>query len=522
MSLLTPTASPVSAAPEPPPPPALPPIDVGRNRRALIIGIVVFAVMSLWMGTVSKGFLEADSCTHYTIARHALEEPANLVSVWGRPLCTLSYVFPAVLWGVMGVRVTSLSMAIVSALVTYRIARVQGYRLPALAAILLLAQPLFYMHSFSELTEIPFALVAVLAFWAYQSRQFLAMTLLVAITPSGRPEGFFLIALAAVALMAHRRWYYLVLLPVPLMIWSYCGWLTFNSPPDLPWYLWLKRQWPYAAESAYGSGPWHHFIKLLPVLVSPFVFPVLLPGIWLSIRAGLTRRNVFRDHAARCQFLIALIPLTITVVHAYLWFFGKMASNGELRYLLCVAPLWALLCGRGWEWAWERFKLPAPFLFAALAATGPVYANWYYRVVPLRLYNEDFMCQAAANFYRDTPGLLADYPRVMASGTRVYFMLDRSPSNKAVSAEWGWENVKKVPPGVILIWDKNALTNSDTNLIIPKADVEAAGWIYIGHITYNDETCHLYLSTKTAGGAPTDLKKYGLRPPPPPATKPAP
>src|SRR4051794_20253381 len=139
MSLLSPTAAPVIHAP--PSRPALPPVDARRNRRALVIGIIVFAIMSLWMGTVSKGFLEADSCTHYTIARHALEEPDNLVSVWGRPLCTLSYVLPAVIGGVMGVRVMSLVMAIVSALVTYRIARNQGYRLPAMAAILLLAQP---------------------------------------------------------------------------------------------------------------------------------------------------------------------------------------------------------------------------------------------------------------------------------------------------------------------------------------------------------------------------------------------
>jgi hypothetical protein len=270
-----------------------------NDRLALWLGVAIFAALSLWMAVKSKGFLEADACTHYTIARPALEQPAHLVSVWGRPLCTLSYVLPAVIGGIAGVRVMSLLMAIACALVTYRIARDQGYRLPAVAAILLLAQPLFYMHSFSELTEIPFALAAVLAFWAYQSRQFLAMTILVAITPTGRPEGFFLIALAAVALMAHRRWYYLVLLPVPLMIWSYCGWLTYGSPGDMPWYTWLKRQWPYAAESAYGSGPWYHFIRLLPVLVSPFVFPVLLPGAWLSVRDGLARWSVFRDHRAR-------------------------------------------------------------------------------------------------------------------------------------------------------------------------------------------------------------------------------
>jgi hypothetical protein len=197
------------------------------------------------------------------------------------------------------------------------------------------------------------------------------------------------------------------------------------------------------------------------------------------------------------------------VVHGYLWYFGKMASNGELRYLLCVAPLWALLCGRGWEWAWARFRLPAPFLCAALAASGPVYANWFYRVVPLRLYNEDYMCMAVAKWYRETPGLAADYPRVMATPSRVYYMLDRDAGNAAVSAGWSRANVEKLEPGVVLFWDDvYGMTNSDRNLIVPRPQVETAGWVPAGTITYNDRTCYVYLSSKTATGAPTDPNKY--------------
>src|SRR5690349_9627453 len=141
-----------------------------NDRLALWLGVAIFSALSLWMAVKSKGFLEADACTHYVFARHAIEEPQYLADVWGRPLCTGTYVLPAVIGGVLGVRVMSLALAVISGLVTYRIAVKQGYRLPALAAILLFAQPLFYLHSFSELTEIPFAFVAVLAFWAYQNR----------------------------------------------------------------------------------------------------------------------------------------------------------------------------------------------------------------------------------------------------------------------------------------------------------------------------------------------------------------
>jgi hypothetical protein len=495
--------------------PALPllrPPKPRNNLLALCVGILIFAAMSTWMAIASKGFLEADACTHYMFARHALAEPAYLVDVWGRPLCTGMYAIPAAIGRVMGVRVMSLLLAIAIGLISYRIARKQGYRLPALAPILLFAQPLFYLHSFSELTEIPFAFVAVLAFWAYQSRNYLAMTILVAITPSGRPEGFFLIALAALALICHKRWKYLFILPLPLLLWSFLGWLSWGSPHDLSWYRWLQRNWPYAAKSAYGSGHWYSFILQLPVLVSPMIFPALPIGVLLSVRAGLRkfgeRFAFFTDHTARCQFLIASIPLTILAVHSVLWATGRMASNGELRYLLCVAPLWALLCAQGFEWVWERFRLPAPFIIAGLFATVPIFPNRYYQVVPFKIYAEDHLGLAVAHWYRTTPGLQQNYPKVMASIPAIYFALDLSQNNPQRGESWNRKNAQSPHDGVILFWDINALTNASRDMIVRKEEIDAAGWIWIGNLMYDDKWCNVYLSPRTTSGAPTNPNSF--------------
>ena len=101
-----------------------------RNVLALWVGIAIFASMSFWMAVASKGFLEADACTHYMFARHALAEPSYLVNVWGRPLCTCAYAIPAAIGRVLGVRVMSLLLAVGMGLVTYRIAKKQNYRMP--------------------------------------------------------------------------------------------------------------------------------------------------------------------------------------------------------------------------------------------------------------------------------------------------------------------------------------------------------------------------------------------------------
>ncbi len=57
-----------------------------------------------------------------------------------------------------------------------------------LALIFTLGQPLLFLHSFSELTELPFALVVGLAFLSYQRRRWWWMAALAAIAAAG-PAG---------------------------------------------------------------------------------------------------------------------------------------------------------------------------------------------------------------------------------------------------------------------------------------------------------------------------------------------
>ena len=149
------------------------------------LAIVCFAALSIAAAITSEGFLEADACTHYLYARFAFQQPHYFINIWGRPM----------------------GLAIGCALVAYRIAKNQKYRWPALALIFTLAQPLVFLHSFSELTELPVAFLLGLAFWAYQKRQWFWTAVLVGLLPLSRPEGFGLLILGALALLVHRRWW---------------------------------------------------------------------------------------------------------------------------------------------------------------------------------------------------------------------------------------------------------------------------------------------------------------------------
>ena len=498
------------ASPSDTAPPVQPVLPVARETGALpfVLAAVIFAALSILAAVTSQGFLEADGCTHYLYSRYALTETHYLVNVWGRPFCTALYAVPAVVGGRLGVRFMSLALALAIAAITYRIAKGQGYRWPALAFIFVLAQPLVFLHSFSELTELPFALLVALAFWAYQRRQWLAMAILVGVMPMARPEGFGFLVLAALALVVHRRWWWLAVLPIPVLLWDYWGWAVFGRPGV--WWRWLPDNWPYAAESLYQRGTPFHFIALLPAVVSPFIFPAVCIGVWRSLRiladlcsVGCAPRTV-RDSRAQsapyaldyatgdsradrppvvrgpgrstCQVLIAVIPMLILVGHSFLYWRGKMGSNGELRYMLVVAPFWALLAAQGWEWIFQRFAWPSPLRWAGVAALLPGLVNYGYPVLPLSIKEWEWT-RSTADWYRATP-LREEYPYLLASHPGLFYFMGMSFSDATKAREWNRQTVTEAPPGTLLVWDPvYGVYNSDAKRSVRVEEILGAGWV---------------------------------------------
>jgi hypothetical protein len=439
--------------------------------------IAVFALISATMAFISTGFLEGDSCSHFLTAKAAFANYAYLVNVWGRPVCTGLYMLPAHFAGRVGVRLTSLATAIFIGLITRSIAGYQGWRWPTLALFFLLAQPLVFLHSFSELTELPFAFLVALGFWAYQRRQFLLMSIVMGFGPLSRPEGFGFLVLVFVALLIHRRWWWTILLLAPLVAWDYLGWRLNGSQG--PWWHWLHDNWPYAADSLYDKGPLLHFVMLMPVVVSPFIFPASLVGGWLCLNytgvMPLIRQTFGKNHARRCEILIAVLPMLILVGHSMLYWRGKMASNGEIRYMMVVAPFWALWSARGWTWIFRQMNWTRPLLWGAFAAMAPLAVNRVFTVLPLGDGPDWVEARQIADWYK-TSGIQKQFPYLEISHVGLQYCLDLDPESGQLR-EWKKAEIDARPPGTLLIWDHDgALFNSDAARKIPLEEIRAAGW----------------------------------------------
>jgi hypothetical protein len=239
-----------------------------------------------------------------------------------------------------------------------------------------------------------------------------------------------------------------------------------------PWLVWLKANWPYAQESLYQPGPIWHFVVLLPVVVSPLIFPATILGTVFC----LTDRTIATDdHRRRCERLIALIPLAILFGHSVLYFLGKMASNGELRYMLVVAPFWGLLAARGWGTIFQWLQWRHALRWAAVASLLPILANLFYPVVPLRSQPDWIEAAEIAKWYHtDRP---AGYLFLATAHPGIFYYLDMSSTDRSRIREWKKSVIDTVPPGTLLIWDPiYGVYNSDTQRSIKVDELLNDGW----------------------------------------------
>jgi hypothetical protein len=433
--------------------------------------VFAFILCSAVAGSFSRGFLESDGATHFIFARHALEQPIYFVDVWGRPLCTAILALPAFCGGLIGARLASMAVAVACGIAAMQIARGQGLRWPVLALIFTLGSPLVFLHSFSELTELPFALVVALAVLCYQRRAWWAMAIFTSVAPLGRPEGFFFLGLCAFALLIEKKWLPILALPIGVIAWSVAGHLMVG-PADRPWWLWIADHWPYESGSEYPKGPIVYFLGILPMVVGPFALPAMWIGIWRNF-AGAN----WRDHRGRVDFVIAGLPLAILIGHSLLFWLGKFSSSGSARYLLIVAPLWGCLCARGWEWIFTRFNWQRPASWAALAVVLPGMVNWIYPFLPLKQSASWNQAQKIVRWY-EVSSRHADYPRVMANHPGIFFYLNASPWDRRRVLPWSMQDIEHPQSGVLLLWDREFCTqNSDPKLVASLQRISSAGWI---------------------------------------------
>ena len=310
---------------------------LSADRSAPAFWWVACAAVAVIVRLLSPGILEGgDGVQHYQIAHYAWKHPELLLHHWGKPLFTL-FASPFAQLGHWGMALFNAVCFVVTCWAADGILKRAGIAARWIFPPALLLVPVYGTMVLAGMTEVFFAMLAMLVFRALLDERYVVAMVIVSFMPFARPE-YVAFAPFAIAWVAWKRqWRALPFILVGHVVYAIIGGEVFG---DL---LWAFRQDPYTgAENIYGSGPLLHFTDHIQNIYG-------WPLIWALAIALLTAVVLFvRQRADRpvlsVLVLLALLPsLAILVLHSLLWWKGLKGSLGLFRVMATCAPL-VVLC----------------------------------------------------------------------------------------------------------------------------------------------------------------------------------
>lgn len=284
-----------------------------------------------------------DSIQHYLFARHAPYHPELFFNHWAKPVYVL-LASPFAQFGFTGVKIFNALATLASIFLTYKIAKQLQLKNAVIAALISVFTPLYFILTFSGLTEPLFALFVSASIYLTLKERYIPAALILSFLPFVRSEGLLIIGIFGIYFLLRKKWK-----PIPLLITGHTVYalVGFFIYGDL---LWVFTQIPYASlSSPYGSGKLFHFVEqLVYVLGVP-----LCILFWLGV-INIIRKAIQRRTSTEILVLFFLNFLVFLVAHSVFWYFGIFNSMGLKRVFLGIMPVMAIVALEGYNFISEE------------------------------------------------------------------------------------------------------------------------------------------------------------------------
>ena len=311
------------------------------KQNSIYILLALYAVAGivtiiLFDGTGDSG----DSIMHYLFARYAPVHPELFFDHWAKPIFVLLS-SPFAQFGFTGMKLFNLSVSVLAFYLTFLTARELKMPNPILSVVFLIFMPLYYILTFSGLTEPLFALFLIGGIFMAVQRKFIAAAVIVSFMPFVRSEGLIIMVVFGLWLLAGKSWKYLPWLLTGHLLYTVAGFFIYN---DL---LWVFTKIPYSSlEPKYGSGPLLHFVNQLNYVIGVPIYFLTVAGI-ISYLWHWTKKTILITPSE--TILVVTGFLLFLIAHSLFWNLGIFNSMGLKRVLLGVAPLISLIALRGFN-----------------------------------------------------------------------------------------------------------------------------------------------------------------------------
>ncbi len=409
-----------------------------------VYAVIVALTIVFFTGTGDAG----DSICHYLYARYAVAHPELFFNHWAKPV----YVFlacPFAQMGFVGIKIFNALVSLISIFLSYKIAQELHVKNAIMAAVIMICAPLYYILTFSGLTEPLFGCFIAVGIYFAIKQKYVISCLIISFLPFVRSEGLILIGVFGIFYLVKKQWKIVPLLLFGSLVYSVAGYFVHHD------FLWIFNRIPYAKLSShYGEGNLFHFVLQLIYVVGVPIYILFWVGLLSLIRRIIKKQLFWEEHT-----LIFLGFVCFFVAHSLFWYFGIFNSMGLIRVLVGVMPLIALIALQGFNFITEdmlrRKKTLRMILQGLLGAyivifpftSNPAAINWK---KDMMLTKDQYGAIDAANFVLKNKGTHA---RIVCAHPYVSVVLGIDYFDKNVHLELKQNNKSQIKTGDIIIWE---------------------------------------------------------------------
>jgi hypothetical protein len=408
-----------------------------------------------------------DSIAHYLFAKSALLHPELYFDHWAKPVFVL-LASPFAQFGFTGMKIFNALVTLFTIFITYKIAEKLKIKNVWLVVVVMMFSPLYYVLTFSGLTEPLFALFVSAGVLLCVRQKYLAAAIVISFLPYVRSEGLIIEGVFTLYLINKRIWAFIPWLLTGSIVYGIAGYFVHGT------FFWVFTEIPYAKlTSVYGSGSPFHFVEDLINVVGIPLYILFWIGFLSLIIAFITKKTTLEEN-----ILILLGFTCFFIAHSLFWYLGIFNSMGLKRVFLGVIPLMAIIIVNGFNFVTEELlsdKLIAKkilqgviilYIIAFPFMPNPSSINWK---KDMTLCNEQQLANKIVHFIKNKN--IITYPLYY---NHHYFSvaLNVDHFDKSRKQNLTFECLNQMKPGSIIIWD-NRYALKESGITIEELDTDS-------------------------------------------------
>ncbi len=436
-----------------------------REKNILYLLLLLYLILGgltiyYFDGTGDNG----DSILHYLHARYAPLHPEVYFYHWSKPLYVL-FASPFAQFGFKGIKVFNLLLALGSIYLTYLISVLLKQNNSVVGALILICTPLYYVLTFSGLTEILFGFWVCLALYFYLKDQFVLSLILFSFLPYTRSEGLIILGIIAVFLIWDKKYRLLTYLLTGSIVYAIAGYFVYHG------FLWVFTEIPYSKlSSQYGSGKLSHFVDQLFYVVGPVIYLLLVIGLITLITQGI--KSNFNKKSA---LIVPVFFLTYFIAHSLFWWLGIFNSMGMKRVMIAIAPMISIIGVVGYNstvnWIKNKREKASKVIAVIMVLAIGIFPFTHNKAAinikkDLDITPEQ---QLAKQVCVKASSIHSTNALYLISNPIFYKYLNLDPFNNQTCKGISPENINKLRKGDIVIWD-NWFSVIENNVTVEMLD----------------------------------------------------